>query len=56
VEAQGDVATVSFYLPLHRSYRGQTDLKGGLMVLAGSMLLALGWVLLKNRSFRWRTG
>ncbi|GHU34334.1 hypothetical protein AGMMS50256_27820 [Betaproteobacteria bacterium] len=46
---------VSFYLPLHRSYRGQTDLKGGLMVLAGSILLALGWVVLKNRSFRWRT-
>ncbi|GHU03110.1 hypothetical protein FACS1894158_00720 [Betaproteobacteria bacterium] len=50
-----DAGQVSFYLPLHRSYRGQTDLKGGLMVLAGSMLLALGWVLLKNRSFRWRT-
>jgi hypothetical protein len=54
-EPSSDAGQVSFYLPLHRSYRGQTDLKSGLMVLLGSILLSLGWVFLKNRSFRWRT-
>jgi hypothetical protein len=49
-----DAGQLSFYLPLHRAYRGETDLKGGLWVLLASILLSLGWVLMKNRSFRWR--
>jgi hypothetical protein len=49
-----DGGQTSFYLPLYRAYRGQTDLKSSVIVLLGSILLSLGWVFLKNRSFRWR--
>ncbi|MDR1472479.1 MAG: hypothetical protein LBS75_08135 [Synergistaceae bacterium] len=45
---------ISFYVPVYRSFYGKIDLKGGLAVLSGSMLVSAALAMRAGRRFPWR--
>lgn len=46
--------TLSYYLPVNRSYYGRSYLKPGLAVIGLTVMISLGLVILTGRRFKWR--
>ena len=54
VAALGDGGTMSYYLPVNRSYYGHLYLKPGLLVVVFTALATLALGVLAGRRFKWR--